>query len=493
MKRVVFGVFLAVFSLAFLQAPSQAQIDDHLKCYKIKDPLRLQGVVDIFTPQFGLEKGCRIARAELFCVPATKRVLKAIDLSTSPPSPIDPLPIFGPPAPGDRICYRIKCETAAPPRLEVSDQFGHRRVEIEKPELLCTPAVKGPPPRPCGRTSADEECNGFCPTGLTCQDIPGANKCDCLPPPPPTCERSPFPQCGGPCPTGQECKPDPNGLAECRCQTPPPPVCERSSFPECGGTCPEGSKCVPSTVAGVCRCEGPPPTCEQGPYPTCGGPCPAPLVCGPDPSGVAECRCQTPPPPVCERSPFPECGGSCPPGSNCVPSAVTGVCRCEGPPPTCEQGPFPQCGGPCPAPLVCGPDPSGVAECRCQTPPPPVCERSPFPECGGSCPPGSKCVPDTVTNACRCEGPPPTCEQGPFPQCGGPCPAPLVCGPDPSGVAECRCQTPPPPTCAGSPFPTCGGPCPVGTVCRADASGECKCVIISDNSSNNGVRKRIRK
>ena len=57
----------------------ETQIADHLKCYKVTDPLRLSGVVDLNSPQFGAETGCIISKARLFCVPVTKNVVSAED------------------------------------------------------------------------------------------------------------------------------------------------------------------------------------------------------------------------------------------------------------------------------------------------------------------------------------------------------------------------------------------------------------------------------
>ena len=47
---------------------------DHLKCYRILDPQKLRGIVDLDSPQFGLEPGCKIRKAMKFCVPAKKSV-----------------------------------------------------------------------------------------------------------------------------------------------------------------------------------------------------------------------------------------------------------------------------------------------------------------------------------------------------------------------------------------------------------------------------------
>jgi hypothetical protein len=56
----------ALLALLATVGTSHAQIADHLKCYKIKDPLKIIGSVDLNTPQLGLDPGCRITSAKLF-------------------------------------------------------------------------------------------------------------------------------------------------------------------------------------------------------------------------------------------------------------------------------------------------------------------------------------------------------------------------------------------------------------------------------------------
>jgi len=127
-----------------LAVPAHPQVDDHLECFKISDQLRLKGIVNLDSPQVGSELGCKIGKAKLFCIPATKTVVQAEDSKTGP---IALLPVFGPPAPGDRVCYKLKCPrpALAIPDQEISDQFGNRNVGKFKASLLCTPAVIGPP------------------------------------------------------------------------------------------------------------------------------------------------------------------------------------------------------------------------------------------------------------------------------------------------------------------------------------------------------------
>jgi hypothetical protein len=179
MHRSAVRVLAAVAALT-TAAVAQGQVDDHLKCYGIKDPLDLRGLVDLDGKQFGLEEKCRIGEAELFCVPVTKRVRKVFDGH----KPIDPIDVFGPPAPGDRICYRIECSDSKDhwgkskkSKLTVTDQFGSRHVRKDDAELLCTPAFKGEPPATrCQDTFP--LCGGACATGGTCQATPLG--CDCV-------------------------------------------------------------------------------------------------------------------------------------------------------------------------------------------------------------------------------------------------------------------------------------------------------------------------
>jgi len=125
---------------------SSAQTSDDLKCYKMKDPLKLAGTVALDTQPFGADPGCKVSSAKsakLFCVPATESNAAFI---TGKKQPLTPVPVFGS-DPGDRICYKVKCDGTAADQ-QVTDQFGTRTVENLKSALLCVPAVQGGrPPR----------------------------------------------------------------------------------------------------------------------------------------------------------------------------------------------------------------------------------------------------------------------------------------------------------------------------------------------------------
>jgi hypothetical protein len=133
-------VLLASVALA---ATVRAQVADHLTCYRIGDPQRLVGIVNLDSAALGLEAGCKLGPAKLYCVPASKTVLEARLRGSGP---IDLLPISGPPAPGARVCYRVRCPPRPVADQEVSDQFGHRVLRHPRASLVCAPAVSGPPP-----------------------------------------------------------------------------------------------------------------------------------------------------------------------------------------------------------------------------------------------------------------------------------------------------------------------------------------------------------
>ena len=164
-------VFLA--ALAVLDGSSTAAAQDHEKCYLIRDPARIRGFVDLTTPQFGLEPGCRVSGAKYFCAPA----FKSNEIVSSGGVPIVPLPLYAPPATVDRICYKIRCPIPPPPfppDQNVTDQFGNRTLTRFKAAFVCTPAVKGPGFCGDGIIDPGEDCDGAA-TGA----CPGTCEADC--------------------------------------------------------------------------------------------------------------------------------------------------------------------------------------------------------------------------------------------------------------------------------------------------------------------------
>jgi len=116
---------------------------DHLKCYKVKDPNKLKGFVDLTSPQFGVEPNCKILRTTKFCVPVKKAVLSATVNGT----PITPSPVAGQNLIDDYVCYIIGCNTKITPppaSAKVQDQFSTRTFIKFKPFEVCVPAHKVP-------------------------------------------------------------------------------------------------------------------------------------------------------------------------------------------------------------------------------------------------------------------------------------------------------------------------------------------------------------
>jgi hypothetical protein len=165
-------------AVLFAAAAVHAQPYNHEQCYKIKDPVKLEAFADMDVPQYAIETGCKIGKAQYFCGPAEKTVTSAIDKATG--IPIAPLPIYGgPDSTFDRVCYKMKCpEPVSPPDTIVTDQFGTRTLTKYKTKMICTPAVKGA--AFCGNGVIDpgEDCDapalGACPG--TCESD---CKCTC--------------------------------------------------------------------------------------------------------------------------------------------------------------------------------------------------------------------------------------------------------------------------------------------------------------------------
>jgi hypothetical protein len=91
--------------LATASSPG-AQVLDHLKCYKVKDALKVAGTVDADGLQFGLDPGCKVSKAKLVCVPASDTNVAVQDKLSGP---ITPLPVSGPALESDQVCYKLKC------------------------------------------------------------------------------------------------------------------------------------------------------------------------------------------------------------------------------------------------------------------------------------------------------------------------------------------------------------------------------------------------
>ncbi len=200
MKRMSFGLAVAALSISWASLAT-AQVPDHLKCYKIKDPVAKVA----YTADLGAsgllpaDSGCVIKMpGKLLCVDTTKT-------NVSPPPPgADP----GPEA-GRFVCYKVKCpkQTLAP--VSWTDQFGSRTLLPKGPKMVCAPEAPPPPPPPgppcvtggctsCG-SCGDGRCHlagggGGCGTVDTTPQCVSASSCT-----PSSCGSHNM------CPTGQVC------------------------------------------------------------------------------------------------------------------------------------------------------------------------------------------------------------------------------------------------------------------------------------------------
>jgi sugar lactone lactonase YvrE len=128
------GAALLLVAVTAAGGPAHA-VRDHQHCYRIADPLALSGIVDVSGP-FGLEPGCRLGKAKLFCDPADATVVVA----NVPVGAVTGRGLLD-----GRLCYRLHCPPPHPADQRVTDPFGTRSLRALKPRLLCTPAVSGPP------------------------------------------------------------------------------------------------------------------------------------------------------------------------------------------------------------------------------------------------------------------------------------------------------------------------------------------------------------
>jgi hypothetical protein len=441
MKRAVLGFsFLAV--VLGIPGTGTAGTLDHLLCYKMTDPIKLQTYTDMIAelqPEF-TQKGCLIIKPVKFCVPATKHV----NVAASKAAPLNPN-IIGQPLKNDYVCYKTLCKQPVPPPDKlVFDQFGARLEEKFQPTEICVPAAKRPPF--CG--TYNNKCQGACPDPkLECKIVKanGTATCDCAPKSTP---------CGG--------KPNTAGLCSGECPD-PADVCRLSYVVD-----PANPTAKPALT---CNCQHPDACGLNTATGQCGGPCPLDTqTCQLNVDGI--CTCQDAPAPChvdhINSDNSPACGGVCPPLADgtvpqCLPDPTTGKCSCT-PPQHCTQDPTTgTCGGECPAGLICTLDAAG--QCNCQDAPCGVTQTSAGPACAGPCPPGKKCIAD-ATGACNCRDQQvDPCVAGGASVCNPPCPSGQSCSVVP-GTTVCRCQ------CDAA---SCTPPCPAGSSCSLNGTGGCAC------------------
>jgi hypothetical protein len=180
---------LVILTAAFAHAQG---VGDHLKCEKIRDPLKVNVQADLveqFHPELSAA-GCSISHPKLFCSPANKT-----NVNPPPPNP----QIVGQQLTNDYVCYKARCPVHRTTR-EVSDQFGTRDQQQVSTSLVCVPA--GCVPTTCAAQGANcgsvaDGCGGT----LSCGDCiqpdtcgggglpnvcgtPTSDPCGTTPPPP---------------------------------------------------------------------------------------------------------------------------------------------------------------------------------------------------------------------------------------------------------------------------------------------------------------------
>jgi hypothetical protein len=224
MKAATLASLLAVV----LASAAQGQTLDHLKCHKMKDPLRLKATADLtaLDPNFSAQ-GCTLGKPKLFCVPATK--------SNVQPPTAAPLDIDGQQLANGFICYAAKCPGG--PDGAVSDQFGSRTETRYITTLVCAPAIEA--------------------SVTTSTTQPGASTTSTTMPANLTCGNAANPECNGPCSTpGNVCGDIGNGHCGCVATN---SVCGAYQGPlsGCAGTCATGGPYC-KTVSGACVCSATP-------------------------------------------------------------------------------------------------------------------------------------------------------------------------------------------------------------------------------------------
>jgi len=128
MKQTLSAVGLAMLFLLTWALAVGAQVPDHLKCYKVKDPIA-KGAYTADLGGLAPEAGCVIKLpGKLLCVETTKT-----NVSPTPPGAAP-----GNPA-GQFLCYKVKCPKVKPPGIPWTDQFGGRTLQPAAPKMLCAP------------------------------------------------------------------------------------------------------------------------------------------------------------------------------------------------------------------------------------------------------------------------------------------------------------------------------------------------------------------
>jgi hypothetical protein len=215
-----------VLAFALAATTVQAQLHDHLKCFKVKDPSSFGATADFLpadTATFESDAGCTVkVRSRQLCVPVSKNLL------TSGGPDLD---ISGIELTNAFLCYKVRCPPAnLPAALQMSDQFGTRVLTGLRTTTVCAPAIVGAPPVTTTTTST-------LPDGI-----------------PRDCTNATPPNCDGTCDNYNFACVEQAGACVCQYVDvfgPCPMV--GAGAPECWGSC-EGTQTCLDAGGGACAC-----------------------------------------------------------------------------------------------------------------------------------------------------------------------------------------------------------------------------------------------
>lgn len=126
-RRALFAAATIVACLS-LAASAAAQVPDHLKCHRVRDPI---GPATYTADLGGLfaQAGCLVkVPAQLLCVETATTAV------TPPPPGAAPGA-----AAGRYLCYKAKCPKSTLPAIPWTDQFGSRAIQPMTTKMLCAP------------------------------------------------------------------------------------------------------------------------------------------------------------------------------------------------------------------------------------------------------------------------------------------------------------------------------------------------------------------
>ena len=216
-------IAVSCLGACLLAGTASAQVHDHLRCFKIKDPSSFHATVDVRPLDdavFSVEAGCTIkVKSRQVCFAVEKDLV-----TTDAPTALVP----GAELSNAFLCYSMRCPSSLlPESLDMSDQFGTRTLTGFRTSTICAPAVIGDPP----------------PTTTTTTMPHG---------PPRDCTDATAPNCDGTCGDPDIACIESSGACICQFYEPFFPCGFVEGPPECYGQCPGSKSCV--DVSGTCQC-----------------------------------------------------------------------------------------------------------------------------------------------------------------------------------------------------------------------------------------------